>query len=64
VASASCVDDGLGDASKQVLQPNPAHQSVACPTLKESKWSNWPNSTFLNNRTLLLLFVLVHDYYI
>jgi hypothetical protein len=47
VASASFVDDGLGDASKEVLQINPAHRSVACPTLKESKWSKWRNSTFI-----------------
>ena len=47
-----------------MLQSNPAHQSVACSTLKESKWSKWQNSTFINNWTLLLLFLLVHDYYI
>jgi len=52
-------------AKCKILQPNPAHHSVsACPTLKESKWSKWRNSTFINNWTLVMLFVLFHNYYI
>jgi len=45
-----CVVDASYMISRVItLQPNPAHQSVACPILKESKWFKWRNSTFINN---------------
>jgi hypothetical protein len=35
----------------------------ACRNLRESKFSNSRNGNFINNWTILIFFVIFHDYY-
>ena len=43
------------------LQPTQSHQSDACLNPKEYRCSTWRDRNFINNWTLLILFILFHD---
>ena len=43
------------------LQPTQLFSQFACLSHRESKCSKWWNSNFINNWTLLILFILFHN---